>query len=448
MIAATNRQQRGPAGMSCADAVAPARQPERPAVAAETAWRDWPGFAQQLEQAIDAGGAALLLLDLLDITDLEGTYGGQAIALLLATTQARLEAVLQRRGGAVIGDGRARFAVFLAGERAPDEVARAAEEFCAATASPIVVLGQALRPAACVGTAQSAPGCSVVALRGQAECALAEARRSGAGMHLPFSAEMQDDIRSRTVLRQALLQAIDDRQFHLQYQPVVRMADRGVVGAEALARWDHPGLGRQSPACFIPAAEATGLIVPLGLQVLEMALDQVRQWRDAGNGAPRVAVNVSGIQLRRPDFAAVVRRALDQAGIAPAALELELTEGALIDSSRQTVAALAELAGIGITLAVDDFGTGYSSLRYLRDLPVHKVKIDQTFVRNIAVDRRDASIDAAVVAMARGLGLTTTAEGVQTEEQYLRLREAGCDLGQGWLFGAPVQSEHFPRLAA
>jgi EAL domain-containing protein (putative c-di-GMP-specific phosphodiesterase class I) len=246
------------------------------------------------------------------------------------------------------------------------------------------------------------------------------------------------------VLRQALQEAIADQQFRVHYQPVVRMADRGLIGAEALARWDHPELGMQSPAQFIPAAEDTGLIVPLGAQVLRMALEQTRHWRDAGSGAPRVAVNVSGVQLRRPDFAAAVRAALAEAGVAPTLLELELTEGALIESSQQTLAVLAELAGIGVTLAVDDFGTGYSSLRYLRDLPVHKLKIDQTFVRNLAVGSRDASIVAAVVAMARGLGLSTTAEGVQTEEQYRHLREVGCDHAQGWLFGAAVRPEAFP----
>jgi EAL domain-containing protein (putative c-di-GMP-specific phosphodiesterase class I) len=255
---------------------------------------------------------------------------------------------------------------------------------------------------------------------------------------------MQDDIRARTVLRQTLRQAIAKRQFRLHFQPVVNLTDRRVIGAEALARWEHPEHGLQSPAHFIPAAEETGQIVALGLQVLEMALHQVARWRDAGAGAPRVAVNVSGVQLRRPDFAPVVRRALQQAGVAPTLLELELTEGTLIDSGPQTLATLAELARIGVTLAVDDFGTGYSSLRYLRDLPVHKLKIDQAFVQNVAVDARDASIVAAIVAMARGLGLATTAEGVQTEDQYRRLREVGCEQGQGWLFGAPVRAELFP----
>jgi len=365
--------------------------------------------------------------------------------VVLAATLARLEAVVGDSGG-VIGDGGARFAVFVAGLQEPHETALAAEALCAAVMAPISVLGHALRPAASIGAAQATPEdeVAVAALRGRAEAALEEARRAGAAAHRLFSPEMLAGIRTRTVLRQALQQAIADREFRMHYQPVVRLSDRGLIGAEALVRWEHPVLGMQSPAQFIPAAEETGLIVPLGLQVLEMSLAQTRQWRDAGNGAPRVAVNVSGVQIRRPDFSAVVRAALDRAGVAPALLELELTEGTLIESSTQTMAALAELSAMGVTLAVDDFGTGYSSLRYLRDLPVHKLKIDQTFVRNLAVDRRDASIVAAVVAMARGLGLTTTAEGVQTEAQYRMLREVGCDQGQGWLFGAPVRPELFP----
>jgi EAL domain-containing protein (putative c-di-GMP-specific phosphodiesterase class I) len=425
--------------MSAADDMASRWAPAAP----DACWRGWAGFAAHVERAIDAGGAVLLRLDLLDMTDLEGTYGARAIAVVRAATQARLHAAVGP-GGAVIGDGGTRFAACVAGPRDVAEIGRAAELLCIAAMAPVSVLGQPLRPSVCVGAAQSAPGRGVALLRTCADAAVEEARRAGAGAHRLYSAEMRDGIRDRTVLLQALRQAIAERQIRLHYQPVVAMADRSLIGAEALARWDHPDLGPQSPAQFIPVAEDTGLIVPLGEQLLDIALAQARAWATAGHGAPRVAVNVSGVQLRRPDFAASVGRALDRAGVAPALLELELTEGALIDSGPHTQAALAGLAGMGITLAVDDFGTGYASLRYLRDLPVQKLKIDQTFVRNIAVDPRDAAIVAAIVAMARGLGLTTTAEGVQTEAQYRQLRDAGCDQGQGWLFGAPIRPEAFP----
>jgi EAL domain-containing protein (putative c-di-GMP-specific phosphodiesterase class I) len=256
-------------------------------------------------------------------------------------------------------------------------------------------------------------------------------------------AAMQGGILARAELRRALRQAVADHDIRLHYQPLVAMADRSPTGAEALARWDHLTLGPQYPAQFIPAAEEMGLIVKLGAQVLDMALAQVRAWQASGHGAARVAVNVSALQLRDPDFAASVRRALARAGVAPAALELELTEGTRIDGGAHTSAALAELAAMGVSLAVDDFGTGYASLRYLRDLPVHKLKIDRTFICTVATDPRDAAIVAAIVAMARALGLTTTAEGVQTEAQYRRLREIGCDEGQGWLFGAAVRAEAF-----
>ena len=431
MTAATPRAQRRLAGLSDVDGGTV------PPAAADDPWRAWPIFALHLEQAIDAGDAALLRLDLLDLTDLEGTYGPQAISALRAVTFARLETFVRSRG-MVIADGGARFAAFIAGLDGPDEIARVAEQMCAVVTAPTVVLGQTLHPAGCVGAAHVAPGCAVATVRSRAEAALEEARRAGTAAYRLFSPAMLEGIRSRTVLRQALQQAIADRQFRLHYQPLVRLSDRGLIGAEALARWKHPDLGMQAPAQFIPAAEETGLIVPLGAQVLEMALGQVRAWRDSGRGAPRVAVNVSALQIHRPDFARVVSRALAKAGVPPALLELELTEGTLIESSLRTIAMLAELAGMGVTLAVDDFGTGYSSLRYLRDLPVHKLKIDQTFVHNLAADSRDASIVAAVVAMARGLGLSTTAEGVQTEAQYRQLRDVGCDHGQGWLFGAPV----------
>lgn len=441
MTAATTRRRGRPAGVSAAheSGWAPG--------GADECWRGWTCFASHLERAIDAGDTVLLRLDLLDMTDLEGTYGAQAVAAVRAATHRRLASVVGPQG-ALIGDGGTRFAACLPGLHDPADIARVAERLCAAAMAPVRVLGRPLRPGACIGTARAAAGDGVALLRAHADAAVAEARRAGAGAHRLHDAAMQDGIRARTTLRQALRQAVADHDIRLHYQPLVDMADRSLIGAEALARWDHSDLGTQCPAQFIPAAEDTGLIVPLGEQVLDMALAQVRAWVASGLGAPRVAVNVSGLELRQPDFAAGVRRALARAGVAPAALELELTEGALIDSGAQTSAALADLAAMGVSLAVDDFGTGYASVRYLRDLPVQKLKIDQTFVRNIATDPRDAAIVAAIVALARGLGLTTTAEGVQTDAQYRRLRDVGCNEGQGWLFGAAVRAEAFPGLRA
>ncbi len=439
MTAATIRRQGRSAGMSAAEDIASRWAPG----VADDGWHGWASFAGHLERAIDAGDTVLLRLDLLDMTDLESTYGAQAVAAVRAATHRRLEALVGLEG-ALICDRGTRFAACLPGLHDPADIARVAGRLCAAAMAPVSVLGQPLRPGACVGTAHATPGDGVAMLRARANAAVEEARRVGAGIHRFYDAAMQDGIRARTMLRQALRQAVAGRDIRLHYQPLVDMADRSVVGAEALARWDHPDLGTQCPAQFIPAAEDTGLIVPLGEQVLDMALAQVRAWERLGHRAPRVAVNVSGVQLRNPDFAASVRRALARAGVAASALELELTEGALIDSGAHTSAALAELAAMGVVLAVDDFGTGYASLRYLRDLPVHKLKIDQTFIRNIATDPRDAGIVAAIVAMARGLGLTTTAEGVQTDAQYRQLRDVGCDEGQGWLFGAAVRAEVFP----
>lgn len=415
--------------------------------AADDYWRGWSGFATHVERAIDAGHMALLRLDLLDLTDFESTYGPQAVAAVRNAAYLRLEALVGH-GGALICDGGDRFAVCLPGLHDAADADAMAARLCATAMAPVSVVGHPLRANACVGAALAATGDGVALLRAEADAAVAEARRAGAGTYRLFTAEMRDGIRARTVLRQALRQAIADREIRLHYQPLVSMADQSVIGAEALARWDHADLGVQCPAQFIQAAEDTGLIVPLGEQVLDMALAQVRTWEASGLGAPRVAVNVSGLQLRQPDFAAGVRRALGRAGVLPSALELELTEGALIDSGAHTSSALAELAAMGVSLAVDDFGTGYASLRYLRDLPVHKLKIDQTFVRNVAADPRDAAIVAGIVSMARTLGLTTTAEGVQTEAQYRRLRDVGCDEGQGWLFGAAVRPEVFPGVSA
>lgn len=409
-------------------------------------WQSWLPLANALDESLQHGASVVLLrVDLLDLTELAGTFGPRAAGAVLAATEARLEAFARPRGGSA-RDGETRFAVFLTGVFGAEEVAQAAERLCADVMAPVKAAGRELRPAVCVGAAQWSGETDVAEFRSRAEAALQEARRRGAGSQCLYTAELHESIRSRTIMRQLLQHAVAERQFRVHYQPVVRLDTTDLAGAEALVRWQHPELGLQNPAHFIPAAEETGLIVPIGAQVLTLALQQVAAWRAAGNGPPRVAVNVSGVQIRRPDFAATVEQALIATATLPDQLELELTEGALIETSRDTLDVLHRLAGLGVTLSVDDFGTGYSSLRYLRDLPVHKVKIDQTFVRNLACDSRDAAIISAVVAMSRGLGLKTVGEGVQTAEQFRLLRDIGCDFGQGWLFGKPVRPEVFESL--
>jgi diguanylate cyclase (GGDEF)-like protein len=248
-------------------------------------------------------------------------------------------------------------------------------------------------------------------------------------------------------LLRALRDGLGRGEIFLQYQPIEPLRPGGVGFVEALVRWNHPTLGVLPPSSFIAAAERSGLILPLGSHILALALRRMRQWLDAGIAPARVCVNVSGVQIRDPGFAEGVLGALDEAGVAADRLEIELTEGHLIDGSAGILRSLTGLATAGVRLAVDDFGTGYSSLRYLRDLPVHTLKIDRSFIQDIVGSRRDASIVAAIIAMARTLELETVAEGVEVAAQRDLLRDMGVDFGQGWLFGrpsdaSPMQVEH------
>ncbi len=244
------------------------------------------------------------------------------------------------------------------------------------------------------------------------------------------------------VMQQALRSGIDRDELFLEYQPIVPIGpDTDAASArsvEALVRWRHPTLGVLPPLEFIPGAERSGLILPLGDAVLAMALRQMRAWIDAGSAPARVCVNVSALQLRAPDFAPGVLKHLDRMAVPPDRLMVELTEGTLIDGGGVVRDTLTALVGAGVRLAIDDFGTGYSSLRYLRELPVHTLKIDRSFITDIASNPRDVSIVAAIVAMARTLRLATVAEGIETEAQREVLARLGCDFGQGWLFGRPA----------
>jgi diguanylate cyclase (GGDEF)-like protein len=238
-------------------------------------------------------------------------------------------------------------------------------------------------------------------------------------------------------LHRSLRAGLERGEIFLQYQPIEPL--KGCHGGfvEALVRWNHPTLGVLPPSSFIAASERSGLILPLGSHILTLALVRMRQWLEDGTAPSRVSVNVSGVQIRSSGFAEGVLAALDAAGVAADRLEIELTEGHLIDGSPGALRSLTDLAAAGVRLAVDDFGTGYSSLRYLRDLPVHTLKIDRGFIQNIAGNPRDASIVAAIIAMARTLGLETVAEGIEDATQRDLLTDMGVDFGQGWLFGRP-----------
>jgi len=251
---------------------------------------------------------------------------------------------------------------------------------------------------------------------------------------------MHADTRPRLALERDLRLALARAEFVLHYQPLVALPGRGIVGVEALVRWRHPEHGLLGPGEFIPLAEETGLIGPLGRWVLDEACRQGRAWRDARPDAPplTISVNVAARQLRSSDLLVDVARALAASGLPPADLQLEITEGTAMADAATTVVVLQELKALGVRLALDDFGTGYSSLAYLKRFPVDALKVDRSFVDGLGHDPEDTAIVGAIVSLAHTLGLAVTAEGVETVAQTAILEGLGCDTGQGYLFARPL----------
>lgn len=260
------------------------------------------------------------------------------------------------------------------------------------------------------------------------------ARRNGYAF---FMDRMQQQVSSEMVLRQELEQAIQDDAFELHYQPKYNL-DGAIVGCEALVRWQHPQRGLVLPGEFVPFAEETGLIIPLGEKVLRMACGQVSRWGRQGHKTLQISVNVSPLQLEHPDFVHLVGRVLFETGINPAMLELEVTETALANDVEQIRTKLTDLTRMGVRISLDDFGTGYSSLSYLKQLPIQTLKIDRSFVRDITVDADDAAIINAVIAMSQALDLKVVAEGVETEAQMDYLKAKGCHEFQGYYLARPM----------
>jgi EAL domain-containing protein (putative c-di-GMP-specific phosphodiesterase class I) len=249
---------------------------------------------------------------------------------------------------------------------------------------------------------------------------------------------MNAQVVERLTLENSLRLALVKKELFLVYQPQMDIATGRIIGLEALLRWQHSKLGLVPPDKFIRIAENSGLIMPIGEWVLRTACSQARNWQDEGLPAVSVAVNVSAVQFRSAGFCELITRVLHETGLAPQYLELELTESLLLSSADVTFSVLHELKALGLTLAIDDFGTGYSSLSYLKHFPVSKLKIDRSFIRDVAVNPDDVAITTAIISMAKSLHLKVIAEGVEDEAQMSFLRALQCDEIQGYYFSKPL----------
>jgi EAL domain-containing protein (putative c-di-GMP-specific phosphodiesterase class I) len=248
------------------------------------------------------------------------------------------------------------------------------------------------------------------------------------------------------LLVNALRHALERNELHLHYQPQVTLRDGHIIGAEALLRWQHPELGAISPAEFIPIAEDSGQIISIGEWVLRTAVQQMKEWLDSGLPPMVIAVNLSAIQFRQPNLPELVSLILEEAKLPPEYLELELTEAVAMDDPQSAIAVMDKLFDRGIRMSIDDFGTGYSSLSYLKRFKVYKLKIDQSFVRDISDDPEDKAIVTAIINLASSLGMHTIAEGVETASQLAFLRLQGCDEVQGYYFSKPLPSVQFEEF--
>ncbi len=272
-----------------------------------------------------------------------------------------------------------------------------------------------------------------------ADAAMYRAKDRGGNRFEVFDEAMRDRAVQRLATSSALHRAVERAEFHVVYQPTVRLATGEVDGVEALVRWDRPDHGVVAPLDFVPLAEENGLIVPIGAYVLEQACAQARRWSDAaaGGAGPTVAVNLSARQLIDPGLVPLVRGALERSGADPASISLEITESVLMADVAASGSVLAELRALGLRLYVDDFGTGYSSLTYLQRFPVDGVKVDRSFVAGLGTRADADAIVRAVIGLAHGLGLVAVAEGVETQEQLDRLIDLRCDVAQGYHLGRP-----------
>jgi diguanylate cyclase (GGDEF)-like protein/PAS domain S-box-containing protein len=289
-------------------------------------------------------------------------------------------------------------------------------------------------------------GTEVESLMKKADLAMYHAKEAGCDSYQFFESEMNDRAIERQSLENGLHHAIERQQLVLHYQPTLDLATGGIIGAEALIRWRHPQRGLVPPLKFIAIAEDCGVIAPIGQWVLREACRQVRAWQLAGLPRFGIAINVSSLELRTPGFASGVRAVLKETGLEPKYLELEITETGLMKDSPAVLAVLKELKALGVGLALDDFGTGYSSLSHLKSFPIDSIKIDQSFVRDLATDDNDAGIVTALIGMGKSLHMKVVAEGVETQAQLQILREHGCPMGQGFFFSRPVPAEEFVRL--
>ncbi|MCK1357885.1 EAL domain-containing protein [Bradyrhizobium sp. 199] len=399
-------------------------------------------LGQRLKQAFEQGWMfAVHHIDLDKFKAVNDTLGHQAGDILLQDVARRLRQ-LTRDSDTIARMGGDEFVILQTPISDRSEADLLAHRVVSGLGAPFGLGGHQAVASASIGISIApGDGSTPEQLLHNADLALYRAKSDGRGMHRFFEPAMDAEAQSRRALEQDLREGLAAGAFELHYQPIVKTSGREICGVEALIRWRHPRRGLVAPSSFIPLAEEIGLIVPIGEWVIRQACATASRW-------PchlQVAVNISAVQFRQPGLTEVIVGALAASGLDPQRLEIEITESVLLQDRNATLATLHQLRALGIRIAMDDFGTGYSSLTYLQCFPFDKIKIDRSFVSGVANDAGSLSIVRAVAALARGMGMTTTAEGVETEEQRDRIAAEGCTEMQGYLFSPPLPAAEIER---
>ncbi|HSD95552.1 MAG TPA: EAL domain-containing protein, partial [Sulfuricaulis sp.] len=408
-------------------------------------------FHERLEHALRRARwtqrpLAVLFLDLDRFKNINDTLGHDIGDSALRVASERLKECV-REGDTVARLGGDEFTVLLEDIANADDVPAIAQKIVDALSRPFSVNNREFVITTSIGVSlYPGDGEDSQKLLRNADTAMYRAKDLGRNKYQFYSSEMSAKALEKFMLETSLRHALEREEFLLHYQPQVNLATGLITGVEALLRWQHPDLGLVSPFQFIPVAEETGLMKSIDKWVLQTACDRARRWKSSGMPPLSMTVNLSGASFSEPNLVDMVARALHQAGLSPEILELEITENVIMQNAPATVDMLQALNRMGIRLAVDDFGAGHSSLSYLKRFPIDTLKIDQSFVRDVTTDPDDASIVTAIIAMAHGLQLKVIADGVETPDQLVFLRNHGCDGMQGYLFSRPQPEAEITRL--
>ena len=408
-------------------------------------------ITQAIAQAHRSGCyVAVIFIDLDKFKIINDSLGHDTGDLLLQAVAAKLSVGL-RAGDTVARQGGDEFIIVLPSLKGMEDAAVAAQKLLSSLSEPFMVKTYELHTGASIGISMyPGDGQDVDTLLRNSDTAMYHAKEDGRNNYQFFAAHMNTIAAERLSLETKLRHALERDEFLLYYQPIVLCESGAVIGTEALLRWQQPQSGWILPAQFIPVAEDTGLIGPLGEWVFKTACLQVRTWLDAGYAIPHVAINLSTRQFRQRNLVQVIAKIMSDAGVEPQYIEIEITESLLMERTEEAISKLQALSDMGIRISIDDFGTGYSSLSYLKRFPIDKLKIDQSFVRDVATDPDDAAIVVAIIAMAHSLDVKVVAEGVETAELLDFLRRHGCDECQGYYFARPMPAvdvaEKLPKL--